>query len=139
MAEKSYVDVNIFVYWLGGHPVYGERARRWIETIALSPRGSFATSSLTIYETAVILAGLTGGSLGDAGFARRLLAAFRELKGLEVAPLEEGDFERALELMERYGLDLEDALHLATLQRLGARRIISNDSDFDRAPVPRVF
>jgi len=56
-----------------------------------------------------------------------------------VVPLEESDFERALELMKRYGMDLENALHLATLQRVGARKMVSNDLDFDRAPVTRVF
>jgi len=139
LAEKSYVDVNVFVYWLGGHPVYGAAAKKWVDAMANPPRGRFATSALTVYEAAVILAGLAGRSLGDVELARTLVAAFAELKGLEIAPLEEHDFRRAVELMEEYGLDLEDALHLAALQRLGARRIISNDSDFDRAPVARVF
>jgi predicted nucleic acid-binding protein len=45
----------------------------------------------------------------------------------------------AIPLMERYRVDLEDALHLATALRLGARRIVSNDADFDRTPLKRVF
>ena len=139
MVEKSYVDVNVFVYWLGGHPVYGPRAREWIDAIARSPKGSFLTSSLTIYEVAVILAGLAGRGLGDVEFASRLAAAFGELKGLEIAQLEARDYVDAIPLMERYRVDLEDALHLATALRLGARRIVSNDADFDRTPLKRVF
>ena len=139
MAEKSYVDVNVFVYWLGGHPVHGLRARDWADAMAASPRGTFLTSSLTLYETAVVLAGLTGRSLRDVEFARRLASAFRELRGLEVVQLEARDYADAIVLMERYRLDLEDALHLATALRLGARRIVSNDTDFDETPLARVF
>jgi len=139
LVEKSYVDVNVFVYWLGGHPVYGARAREWIDAVARSPKGVFFTSSLTFYEVAVILAGLTGRDLKDVEFVKKLASAFRELRGLEVVQLEARDCASAIELMERFGLDLEDALHLATALRLGARRIVSNDADFDRTPLTRVF
>ncbi len=139
MVEKSYVDVNVFVYWLGGHPVYGARAREWIDAVARSPKGVFFTSSLTFYEVAVMLAGITGRDLNDVWFVKKLASAFRELKGLEVVQLEAYDCVRAIVLMEKFRLDLEDALHLATALRLCARRIISNDADFDRAPLTRMF
>ena len=139
MVEKSYIDVNVFAYWLGGHPVYGSKAREWIDTIARSPKGYFFTSSLTLYEVAVILAGLAGGDLRDARFVSKLATAFKQLERLEITQLEVLDFEEAISLMEMYGIDLEDALHLATALRLGARRIVSNDTDFDRVPLKRVF
>ena len=30
---RRYVDVNVFVYWLCGHPTFGEKAKSWIEKI----------------------------------------------------------------------------------------------------------
>ncbi|WP_083756250.1 type II toxin-antitoxin system VapC family toxin [Hyperthermus butylicus] len=41
--------------------------------------------------------------------------------------------------MERYGLDFEDAVHLAVAMRNGVTEIVSNDSDFDSTPLRRVF
>ena len=45
----------------------------------------------------------------------------------------------AIELMKKYMLDLEDALHLSAALRVGARGIVSNDTDFDGTPLTRVF
>ena len=137
--ERSYVDVNVFVYWLGGHPAYGLRAKEWINAIASAPRGSFVTSSLTVYEAAVILAGLVGTSLKNALFVEKIIEAFGELAGLLLVELEGRDFTEALKLMKEHRMDFEDALHLAVARRIGATRIISNDLDFDNAPLARVF
>ncbi|MCC6024602.1 MAG: PIN domain-containing protein [Thaumarchaeota archaeon] len=41
--------------------------------------------------------------------------------------------------MKEYGLDYEDALHLAVALRNKAEEIISNDQDFDRTPLKRRF
>jgi len=139
LVEKSYIDVNVFVYWLGGHPVYGDRAKEWVDAVARSSRGVFFTSSLTFYEVAVILAGLTGMDLKNVEFVEKLASAFRELRGLEVVDLESRDHASAIELMKKYMLDLEDALHLSVALRAGARRMVSNDADFDRTPLTRVF
>jgi len=43
MVEKGrYVDVNVFIYWLGKHPVYGEKAFDWIQKIENAPPGSYS-------------------------------------------------------------------------------------------------
>src|SRR3990170_2010410 len=111
--NSSYVDINIFVYWLGNHPTFGETAYKWIKKIEDSPRGKYVTSSLTLYETLVIIAGLTGKSLKDK------------------------DFTKAVDLMKEYNLDYEDSIHLAVALRTGVQEIISNDKDFDVAPIKR--
>jgi predicted nucleic acid-binding protein len=41
--------------------------------------------------------------------------------------------------MKEYGLDYEDALHLAAALRSKVREIISNDQDFDKTPLKRRF
>lgn len=139
MVEKKYVDVNIFVYWLARHPKYGEVAREYIRRIEREKRGEYITSALTLYELAVVLAGLTGRSLRDRELVETLVKAVTELPGLKIVSLEYEDFVRALELMEKYSLDYEDLIHLATALREKATIIVSNDRDFDKTPLKRIF
>jgi predicted nucleic acid-binding protein len=135
--SSSYVDINIFVYWLGKHPKFGETAYKWIKKIENSPRGEYVTSSLTLYETLVIIAGLTGKSLKDKAFTEEIINCMTHIKGLMIEPLKPEDFTRAVDLMKEYNLDYEDSIHLAVAIRTGAQEILSNDKDFDVAPIKR--
>jgi len=139
VAPARYVDVNVFVYWLGGHPEYGERALNWIGRMEGAPRGEYITSVITLYEVLVILGGLTGRSLGDPGFVGDVLNVLMGIQGLMFAPLTVEEVERARGLMQEYGLDFEDALHLATALRYKVSEIISNDKDFDIGLITRKF
>ena len=139
MVEKKYVDVNVFVYWLAKHPEYGEVAREWIRRIEHGKRGEYVTSTLTLYELAVILAGLAGKSLRDRELIKIIINAVTSLAGLEITTLEQKDCIKALELMEKHNLDYEDSLHLAVAMRERAVRIISNDKDFDKTLIKRSF
>jgi len=139
VEAKIYIDINVFVYWLGGHPSFGETAYKWIKKIEEGPRGKYVTSSLTVYETLVIIAGLTGGSLKDGLFVDRVLDSMTNLKGLVIVPLVPEDYVQASDLMRKYELDYEDSLHLATVLRTGAKGIVSNDEDFDKTPLMRSF
>ncbi len=110
MVDKpKYVDVNVFIYWLGGHPVYGEKSYKWVKKIEKASPREYLTSSLTIYETLIILAGLTGRNLKNIGFVEDIVEAFTRLKGLTIEPLRSGDMVQAIELMRKYGLDYEDS------------------------------
>jgi predicted nucleic acid-binding protein len=128
----------VFIYWLGAHPEYGDRAHGWVKKIE-SSQGGYSTSALTLYEVPVILSGLTGGNLKDESLISRVIESFTSLVGLSIAPLELLDFSTAYRHMREYNLDLEDALHLTCAQKTGARRIITNDEDFNRTPLERVF
>ena len=139
VGERRYVDVNVFVYWLGGHPEFGEAARKWVKEVESAPPGRFATSAITVYEALVIIAGLTGRDLRDAGFASGIIEAITGLASLVLEPLNSSDLTEALSLMEKYELDYEDALHLAVALRIGATEVVSNDDDFDKGPLRRVF
>lgn len=139
MVEKKYVDVNVLVYWLAGHPEYGGRAREWIRRIEYSRRGKYVTSALTLYELTIIIAGLTGRNLRDKELAKTVIDAVAGLPGLEVVPLKREDYVKALELMQKYSLDYEDSIHLAVALRSKAAAIISNDKDFDKTPLKRIF
>lgn len=133
---KRYVDVNVFVYWLCGHPSFGEKAKSWIEKI--EKEGNYVTSSLTLYEILVIVAGLTDRSLKDREFVRTVINSL-DLRGLKIEPLVKDDFSKALEILNDFGLDFEDSLHLAVALRKNVKEIVSNDSDFDKTSVKRVL
>ncbi|MEM2187540.1 MAG: type II toxin-antitoxin system VapC family toxin [Thermofilaceae archaeon] len=139
VEPKSYVDVNVFVYWLGRHPTLGKTSHEWVKRIEKAPRGSYVTSALTLYEAAVIIAGLTGRNLKDRALVEEVVRSIGSLPGLRVVPLTLEEVNRATELMGEYSLDFEDAVHLATALRCGAKEVISNDRDFDRTPLKRRF
>jgi predicted nucleic acid-binding protein len=141
MVDKSryYLDVNVFVYWLGNHPKYGQTAREWIKKIEASPRGEYVTSALTLYETLVIMGGLTGNNLKDKNFVQQVINPITSIKGLLIESLKVEDFKKGADLMNEYKLDYEDSLHLAVALRTGAQEIISNDNDFDNAQIKRTM
>jgi len=139
VVSKSYVDINVFIYWLGNHPVFGKTAHKWVKKVEEAPKGRYVTSSITLYETLVIMAGLTGRSLKDKTFVEEITKPIVSLPSLLITPLTIEDVSEAFNLMEEYGLDYEDALHLATAIRNKAKEIISNDEDFDKAPLRRKF
>lgn len=136
---EGYVDVNVFVYWLCDHPTFGERAHQLVKRIEGAPRGRYVTSTLTIYQTLVTIAGLLGRSLKDQELIEEVVHTITALSGLVIIPLTLRDMIQAVDLMKEYGLDYEDALHLAVALRNKAKEIISNDQDFDRTPLKRGF
>ena len=141
MVDKSryYLDVNVLVYWLGNHPKYGQTAREWIKKIETSQRGEYVTSALTLYETLVIMGGLTDKNLEDKNFVQQVINPITCIKGLTIESLKVEDFKKGADLMNEYKLDYEDSLHLAVAIRIGARQIISNDKDFDATQIKRTM
>jgi predicted nucleic acid-binding protein len=139
VGVASYVDVNIFVYWLGNHPLLGKAAYKWIKKIENAPKGEYVTSSLTLYETMVIIAGLTGRNLKDKRLVEDVIDSMTHLKGLLIDPLKPEDLIQAVELMKEYDIDYEDSIHLTVALRKGAKEIVSNDKDFDSTQLRRIF
>jgi predicted nucleic acid-binding protein len=139
METTRYIDVNIFVYWLGKHPKFGETAHNWVQKIESSAPKEYVTSSLTIYEVVVILAGLVGKNLKDRAFVEEVTRSITHMKGLTIEPLKAEDFTNATELMGANKIDYEDALHLAVAIRIGAQEIVSNDKDFSTTHLKRVI
>jgi len=127
----KYVDVNVFVYWLGDDRVFGDDATVIVERIEKGERA--ATSSLTPWLAHVALANGTARNYSE----EKLLGKFRELPFLRIEPLTFGDYGSAVGAMRRYRLDLEDSLHFAVAERLGIREIYTNDRDFEKTPLKR--
>jgi predicted nucleic acid-binding protein len=137
--NPSYIDVNIFIYWLGNHPQLGQTAHQWIKKIETSTNQRYLTSSLTLYETTIIIAGLTGKTLKDQNLIDQIINALTSIKNLIIEPLQPADFPKATNLMRQHNIDLEDAIHLAVAMRKNAHEIISNDKDFDNTPLKRTI
>jgi len=127
-----YVDVNIFVYWLGDDPVFGGEATGIVERIEKGERA--ATSSLTPWLTQVALVSAMARDYSE----EKLIEKFRELPFLRVEPLTLADYESAVGSMRRYALDLEDSLHFAVAERLKIREIYTNDRDFEKTPLKTI-
>jgi predicted nucleic acid-binding protein len=127
----KYVDVNVFVYWLGDDPAFGDDATVILERIEKGERA--ATSSLTPWLTHIALVSGAARNYSE----EKLLEKFRELPFLRIEPLTFGDYGSAVGAMRRYRLDLEDSLHFTVAERLGIREIYTNDRDFERTPLKR--
>lgn len=138
MAGKTYLDVNVFVYWITDSNEFGEDATHWIKQISEKSQ-EYITSSLTIYETAIVIAGQIGKTLKDTSFINQLNTAFSSLINLDIIPLTAQQLIEAPTLMQEYKLDFEDAIHLNSALDNNATQIISNDKDFDRTPLTRLF
>ncbi len=119
--EKKYVDVNVLYYYLTANEVFGERAKKLLETHA----PSLATSALTVW----LLHVLTG--------LENLDLILEEI-GVEILPLTAQVLKRARRLAKPK--DYEDRIHLATMIENGIATILSNDEDFDGIPgITRIF
>ncbi|MBS7620636.1 type II toxin-antitoxin system VapC family toxin [Candidatus Bathyarchaeota archaeon] len=133
------MDINVFVYWLGNHPAFGKTAYELVKKIEESARGKYVTSTLTLYQTLMIIAGLTDKNLKDKKLVEKIVNSITSLPGLIITPLTKEDVSKAVSLMGEYDLDYEDALHLAAALRNKTKEIISNDQDYDKTPLKRKF
>lgn len=113
-----YIDVNVLYYYLTAHPEFGEKAKKYLEDF-----DDLCTSALTVW----ILYVLTN--------LRNLPEILREI-GVTILPL---TFEVLSFATNVEKLDFEDAIHYATMKLNGINKIISNDGDFDRVDVERIF
>jgi predicted nucleic acid-binding protein len=138
-TARYYVDVNVFVYWLSKHPLFGETAYNWIQKITNSSPREYITSSLAIYQAVYILAGLAGTNLKNKLFVQQITTYLTQIKGLTIESLKPEDLTSAAELMNDNKLDYEDALHLAVARRMEATEIITNDKRFNATGLKRIF
>jgi len=127
-----YVDVNVLFYWLVDHEEFGEVATKIVRRIESGERA--ITSVLTVWLLHILLEETTENYNPEI-----LIKKLEEIKFLRIVPLEFRHFKKALENMSKYSLDLEDAIHLTIALEYGCDAIYSNDSDFDNAPVKRIF
>jgi len=120
---RVYVDVNVLYYFFTANEEFGERAENLIEKYS----GMMITSALTVWQLYIL-------------FRRQkrklsLTDILSEL-GIEIVPLTI-EILRSAEQCNK--LDFDDALHYSTMRAYGVTTILSNDRDFDKVEVKRVF
>ena len=128
----KYVDVNVLFYWLTNHEEFGETATTIIQRIENGEKA--VTSALTLWLLHILLEKTT-----ENYDPKVLLDRLRKIKFLRIVPLNQKHFEKAIDLSWKYGLDLEDAIHLAVAIKNKCQIIYSNDKDYDKSPLKRKF
>ncbi|MBM3933492.1 MAG: type II toxin-antitoxin system VapC family toxin [SAR202 cluster bacterium] len=124
-----FLDTNIPLYAAGGeHPL--KEPCRLILLLAAEHPASFVTDVEVFQEIMHRAMSLRRWAQG-----RQVMAAFADLMEGRVEPVHYRDVQLAAELADTLpDVQSRDLLHAAVIKRLGARRIVSADTGFDRIP-----
>ena len=132
-----YVDTNVFVYWLTSHPIHGGAAEKIIKTIEAGETA--ITSALSLVQIDWAMRALLQAKMIRKYDLHKMVESVAGVQNLRIVELSNAICGKALKHVKKYGLDLEDAIHLETALRRKCSEILSADADFDRAPLPRKF
>lgn len=126
MADRLFVDANVFMYLAGRDATDRESCRRALR-VAIE-RGAILTTSAEVLQEFLHYY----GARGRLESARTVYEAATDICD-EILPVTERQTARALEvLVEHPGLPARDALHVATMETHGIERLLSADREFDR-------
>lgn len=129
MSQAAFIDANIPIYASGKESPYKEPCARVLMMAAEHP-SSFVTDAEVLQELMHRYLALSRWTLG-----KEALQGFAEVMNGRIEPVYVDDILLAARLADSHaGISARDLLHAAVMQRLGADRIISADSDFDRLP-----
>ncbi|WP_048148831.1 type II toxin-antitoxin system VapC family toxin [Palaeococcus ferrophilus] len=130
---KLFIDANLLVYLLTKTP---DEAKRLVEFYAdLVEKHALYTNPLVLDETIHV-------SKKKYKVPYDTSIQFIDEKVLpyvNVLPLTVLDYLTAKELILKYSLRPSDALHAATIQNNGLQAIVSEDEDFDKLPIKRLW
>ena len=127
MNPAVFIDANVPIYAAGREHSYKQPCARILRTVADNPQ-LFATNAEVLQELLHRYLASGRWTLG-----REVVRAFAEAMLGRIEPVHAEDVTLAAELADRYaGVSARDLVHAAVMQRLGADRIISADTDFDR-------
>ena len=129
MSPAAFIDANVPIYASGRESPYKEPCARVIMMAAEHP-SSFVTNAEVLQELMHRYLASRRWALG-----REVLQGFAEVMSGRIEPVHDEDILQASSLADSYpGISARDLVHAAVMRRLGADRIISADSDFDRLP-----
>lgn len=127
-GDAYFLDTNILMYAAGAPHPLRDPCRQALQR-AVDQRVSLMTDAEVLQE---ILHRYFAIRRPDAA-----AAVYRSAVDLcdEVVPITEKDTARALELLRTHAaLTPRDAIHVATMEAAGVRRVLSADRDFDVVP-----
>jgi len=117
---KRFVDTNVFIYSVTGHPRFGEDARHILKRIEDGEEA--ITSTLVLCEVSWVLEAM--GRQGDIKSTLEKILSFRSLK---VVGFDADDLLVGASNMEFYDVDFNDGLNVAVMTRIGVSEVYSND------------
>ena len=117
---KRFVDTNVFIYSVTGHPRFGEGARRILKCIEEGEEA--VTSTLVLCEVSWVLE-----AMGRQGDIKSVLEKILSFRNLEVVKFDVDDLLVGASNMEFYGVDFNDGLNVAVMTRIGVSEVYSND------------
>jgi predicted nucleic acid-binding protein len=114
------VDTNVFIYALSDHPEFGKTSRRILQR--LQDGEEAITSTLVLCEVAWVLE--ARGRQGDIKAAFEKILSYASIR---VSPVDVDDLLVGATYMAQYGLDFNDAVNLAVLERTRVTKVYTND------------
>jgi len=117
---KRFVDTNVFIYSVTGHPRFGEDARHILKRIEEGEEA--VTSTLVLCEVSWVLE-----AMGRQGDIKSTLEKILSFRSLEVVGFDVDDLLVGASNMEFYGVDFNDGLNVAVMTRIGISEVYSND------------
>ncbi|MHA1364664.1 MAG: type II toxin-antitoxin system VapC family toxin [Candidatus Freyarchaeota archaeon] len=117
---KRFVDTNVFVYALTGHPKFGETARTILQRIEAGE--TVLTSTLVLCEIAWVLE-----AMGKQSEIKPTLEKILSYGSLEIVGFDTDDMLTGARNMLTYHLDFNDGVNVAIMERNGINEVYSND------------
>ncbi len=122
----KYLDANFFVFALLDNTKLGENARALQQEI-VEGKHSTVTSSLTLDEILWVLVRNNRRELIEEA-----IDDIYHMPNLTVVATSAAAPKIAVKYMQKYNLKPRDAIHLAVMEELKIKEIISDDVDFDK-------
>jgi len=116
----GFLDTNIFIYAASDHPELGETSRGILRRVEEGEEA--LTSTLVLCEVAWVLE--ARGAQGDIKATLEKMLSYRSMR---VVPVEADDLLVGATYMAQYGLDFNDAVNLAMMERCRVTKIYTND------------
>jgi predicted nucleic acid-binding protein len=130
--RRRFVDTNIFLYVIQGHPEFGELSKRILERI--DEEEEAVTSQINLAEVCWWLE-----KHKRKKEIEEKIKLISSILYLEIVSLSMDDFLLASEFVKEYQIDFNDCISLAVMKRMNMDTIYSNDKDFDKTWVKREF
>ena len=115
-----FVDSNIFIYVATDHPRFGPTSNNILRRIEAGEEAT--TSTLVLCEVAWVFE-----AMGRQGDIKPTLEKILSYSSLHIEPFDADDLIVGANLMTNHHIDFNDAVNVATMERLGINEAYTND------------
>jgi len=116
-----FIDTNIFIYAMTGHPQFGDPAKVILERIEQGENA--ITSTLVLCEIAWVLE-----AMGRQADIKLTLEKILSYNTLEILGFDEDDLIVGAQNTARYHIDFNDGVNLAIMLKIGITEAYTNDT-----------